>query len=140
MPAARPLLVPFRELGGSIALAPAAVVRRALFNSMRVRSDDAADSVEVEAPGLEGTSTGASSASLRFLLVFSSARAASPLAHSSRASAVMPGSSAHSRASSGGSPYFSLRLLSASIRACSTFLSARKRLRTRWEWAYESSL
>ena len=146
MPAARPPLVPFREVGGmraSIAPAPAAVVvRRALFDSRRVRSDDAADSfeVEVEALRLEGASTGASSASLRFLLVFSSARAASPLSHSSRASAAASGSSARSRASSVGRPYFSLRLLSASTRACSTFFSARKRLRTRWEWAYGSSL
>jgi hypothetical protein len=144
IPVARPLLVPFREVGGgmraSIALAPAAVVRRALLDSMRLRSDDAADPVEVEAPRLEGASTGASSASLRFLLAFFSARAASPLAHSSRAWAVVPGSSARSKASSVGRPYFALRLLSASTRACSTFFSARKRLRTRWEWAYGSSL
>ena len=145
MPAARLPLVPFREVDdmeGSIAPAPApaAVVRRALFDSKRVRSDDAADSVEVEALRLEEVNTGASSASLRFLLVFSSARAASPLAHSSRASAVVPGSSARSRARSVGRPYFSLRLLSASTRACSTFFSARKRLRTRREWAYGSSL
>lgn len=134
MPAARPPLVPFREVDGmraSIAPAPVAVVRRALFNSKRARSDDAADSAEVEAPRLERASTGASSASLRFLLVFSSARAASPFAHSSRASVVMLGSSARSRASSLGRPYFSLRLLSASSRACSTFFSARKRLRAR---------
>ena len=124
----------------SIAPAPAAVVRLALFDSIRARSDDAADSVEVEARRIEGASTGASSASLRFLLAFSSARAASPLAHSSRASAVVPGSSARSRVSSGGRPYFSLRLLSASARACSTFFSARKRLRMRWEWVYGSSL
>ena len=143
MPAARPLLVPFREVGGmraSIPPAPAVVIRRALFDSMRLRSDDAADSVEVEAPRFVRASTGASSASLRFLLAFSSARAASPLAHSSRASAVVPGSSARSRESSVGRPYFSLRLLSASTRACSTFFSARKRLRTRWEWVYGSSL
>ena len=143
MPAARPLLVPFREVGGmraSIVPAPAAVVRRALFDSMRARSDDAADPVDVEAFRLEGASTGASSASLRFLLALSSARAASPLAHSSRASAVVPGSSARSRASSVGRPYFSFKLLSASTRACSTFFSARKRLRTRREWVYGSSL
>ena len=144
MPAARPPLAPFREVGGmraSIAPTPDAVVRRALFDSMRARSDDAADSVEVEPLRFEGAeSTGASSACLRFLLEFSSARAARPLAHSSRALAAVPGSSARSRASSVGRPYLSLRLLSASTRACSTFFSARKRLRTRWECVYGSSL
>jgi hypothetical protein len=142
MPAARPP-VPFREVGGmgaSIPPAPAAV-RRALFDSRRARNDEAADSAEAEAPLLGGAgSNGASSASLRFLLVFSPARAARPRSHSSRASAAMAGSSARSKASSAGRPYLFLRLLSASIRACSTFFSARKRLRTRWECVYGSSL
>ena len=114
---------------------PPAAVRRALFDSMRARSDDAADSFEAEAPRLGGAgSTGASRASLRFLLVFSPTRAARPLAHSSRASATVAGSSARSRASSAGRPYFCLRFLSASSRATSTFFTARKRLRARWEW------
>jgi hypothetical protein len=144
MPAAKLPPVPFRELGGMRTSGPPApaAVRRALFDSMRARSDDAADSFEADAPRLGGGagSTGASRASFRFLLVFSPARAARPLAHSSRASAAVTGSSARSRASSAGRPYFCLRLLSASSRACSTFFSARKRLRARWEWVYGSSL
>lgn len=149
MPAASPP-VPFRETAGKSASAPTpvlapAAVRRALFDSIRARRADAAfdavGSKEAEAPRRGGAgNTGASSASLRFLLASSPARAARPRAHSSCASATAPASSARSRESSEGRPYFSLRLLSASARACSTFFSARKRLRARWECVYGSSL
>ena len=141
MPAAILLPAPFRTMGGKRALAPLlpAAVRRALFDSIRARSDDAAvdaaDSDEPEVRRGGAGSTEASSANRRFLLAASPARSARARAHSSRASAAASASSARSSASSAGSPYFSLRLLSASTRACSTFFSTRKRLRTRCECA-----
>ena len=90
MPAARPPVL-FRETAGKSASAlPPAPERRALFDSIRARRADAAfdavDSKEAEAPRRRGArNTGASSASLRFLLASSPARAARPRTHSSRA-------------------------------------------------------
>src|SRR6266702_2404963 len=130
---------PFREAGGRNApvLLPAAV-HRALFDSRCPRSDNAAldgggagsDEAKDHRSGA-GRSTGAPGANLRFRWASSGARSARAHVHSSCTSEAAPASSTRSRASSAGRPYFSLRLLSASARACSAFFSARKRLRTR---------